>query len=201
MIRAVIFDIGNVLLAFDFNRALNRIQPLCERPITGDHQLTCDAIKNEYERGFMDRAEFLRQIYAEIGYHGTDAEFVNAWEEIFTENTPMIELVCALHGRLPIYLLSNTSDLHIDYVFRAYPFFHLFDDAVYSYRAGCMKPERKIYEIAIEQLGVKPEETVFIDDLPKNVEAALELGFRAFQYDLKQHEMLLEGLEKLGLKF
>jgi len=200
MIKAFIFDIGNVLLAFDFDRALNRITPLCEFAITAERKAACDAIKNEYERGFMDRAEFLRQIYEQLGYRGTDAEFVSAWQEIFTENAPMVELVRSLKGRLPIYLLSNTSDLHMDYVFREYPFFNLFENAVYSYRAGCMKPEPKIYEITIQQLGVKPEETVFIDDLPKNVEAALQAGFRAFQYDLRNHEALLDGLRKLGVE-
>ncbi|MGC3989914.1 MAG: HAD family phosphatase [Chthoniobacteraceae bacterium] len=200
MIRSFIFDIGNVLLAFDFDRALNRILPRCELPITDERKLACDAIKNEYERGAIDRGTFLRRIYAEIGYRGTDADFVQAWEEIFTENTPMVDLVRSLHGKLPIYLLSNTSDLHVDYIFREYPFFSLFGDAVYSYRAGCMKPERKIYEITVEQLQVKPEETVFIDDLPKNIETAKAMGFHAFQYDLKDHTTLLEGLRKLGVE-
>ncbi len=59
-------------------------------------------------------------------------------------------------GAIPFFLLSNTSDLHMDYLLRVYPVFKLFSDGVYSYKAKCFKPDRRIYEIALGQFGVAP---------------------------------------------
>src|SRR5207302_1674595 len=150
MIRAFIFDIGNVLLRFDFSTALKQLLARSEpgaQAAPGDW----NPIVTVYETGAMERAEFSWRVKEALCYTGTDPEFVSAWQEIFEENHAMTELVRKLHGRYPLYLLSNTSDLHMDYILRTYPVFKLFTDAVYSYRAKCVKPTREIFETAIRQ--------------------------------------------------
>ena len=112
----------------------------------------------------------------------------------------MFRLVKRLQGRYPLYLLSNTNDIHLNYFTAQYPVFASFSDAVYSHRVGCMKPERTIYEIAARQFGVEPGETVFIDDLPANIAAARAFGFHAIQYDHRQHQHLIEELAALGVE-
>ena len=114
----------------------------------------------------------------------------------------MVEVVERLKAkkRLPLYLLSNTSDIHVDYMLVKYPFFALFDDAVYSYRVGCAKPEAEIFHLSARQFGVEPGETLFIDDLPANIATARQLGFHAFQYDLACHGSFLAELERLGVE-
>jgi glucose-1-phosphatase len=137
---------------------------------------------------------------AVLRYAGTDAEFVAIWEDIFTENHAMLDLVRALHREYPLFLLSNTSDLHMEYVFRMYPVLSLFKDGVYSYRAKCFKPDRRIYEIALRQFGVEARETVFIDDLQPNIDTALEMGFHAIHYDHNRHGDLVRKLKALRVK-
>jgi putative hydrolase of the HAD superfamily len=199
MIRAFLFDIGNVLLRFDFNLALKKLaldpDPAAEKILE-----LLEPIKVSYESGGMDRAEFQKQARAILRYTGSDAEFVCAWEDIFTENKPMVELVEKLHGRYPLYLLSNTSDLHVDYIFRQYPVFGLFTDAVYSYKVRAAKPHREIYEITQRQLGIKPEETFFIDDLLPNIETARAMGFHAHHYHHERHDALLAEIDTVGVK-
>ena len=133
-----------------------------------------------------------------LRYTGTDADFVSAWEDIFTENEPMVALLPQLQEKLPLYLLSNTSDIHIDFVFARYPFFRLFRDAVYSYRVRASKPEPEIYEIARRQFGVTPAETLFIDDLLPNIEAGAAAGFQVHHYHHDRHEAFLAQLEAAG---
>src|SRR5436309_1881244 len=108
MIRALIFDIGNVLLRFDFSTALKRLRArsdLGAQAVLGDW----NPIVTAYETGAMERAEFSRCVKEALCYTGTDPEFVSAWQEIFEENHAMSDLVRKLHGRYPLYLLSNTS--------------------------------------------------------------------------------------------
>jgi len=200
MIRAFVFDIGNVLLRFDFSLAHKRLLPLCAAPFTEGCAEEVEAIKVDYEAGLMDRAMFLKRVFDLMQFRGTEADFIQAWEEIFELNLPMTGLVETLRGRYPLFLLSNTSDIHAEYFTKEYPIFGCFDDAVYSYKVRCAKPDRAIYELAASQFGVKPEETVFIDDLAINIASAREVGFHAIQYDFRRHERLLEELASLKVE-
>ena len=199
MIRAFLFDIGNVLLKFDFGVALRKISAQAEVPDPVVTMARLDQIKLAYEDGQMDRATFVRGAFDVLRYRGTEAEFIAAWEDIFVPNEPMFALVEKLHGRFPLYLLSNTNDIHRDYFFHRYPGFQRFTAGVYSYEARASKPGRKIYEIAQQQLGLEPKSTFFIDDLLPNIEMARSLGFVAHQYHYDQHEALLQQLGAAGV--
>lgn len=199
MIRAFLFDIGNVLLRFDFNLALQKLAHHCD-PAAETILELIEPVKAAYEGGRMERADFQAEVRAILRYTGTDTDFISAWEDIFTENQPMIDLVHQLKGRYPLYLLSNTSDIHVDFIFRRYPVFSLFDDAIYSYKVRASKPEREIYEITTRQLGIDPAETFFIDDLLPNIQSAREVGFRAHHYHHDRHENLLSELHSEGIK-
>lgn len=196
--KALIFDIGNVLLRFDFGLALRKLADHSTPAAEAIVELI-EPVKAAYEGGRMTRADFQAEVRAIIRFSGTDADFIAAWEDIFTENTPMVALVRQLHGRLPLYLLSNTSDIHVDFIFRQFPFFKLFDDAVYSYLVRASKPEPEIYEIARRQFNVTPEETLFIDDLLPNIQAAREAGFHAHHYHHDRHAEFLLELKELGV--
>ncbi len=198
MIRAFLFDIGNVLLRFDFNLALQKLAHHCD-PAAETILELIEPVKAAYEGGRMERADFQAEVRAILRYTGTDTDFISAWEDIFTENQPMIDLVNQLRGRYPLYLLSNTSDIHVDFILRRYPVFSLFDDAIYSYKVRASKPEREIYEITVKQLGINPTETFFIDDLLPNIASAREVGFRAHHYHHEQHGRLLTELRAEGV--
>jgi HAD superfamily hydrolase (TIGR01509 family) len=198
-IRALLFDIGNVLLRFDFSLALRALA--AQSQVNQPEQVLAliERIKIAYEDGAIARDAFLRGVFDVLRYRGTERDFISAWEEIFEPNAPMIALVEKLHRRHPLYLLSNTSDIHRDYLFRRYPFFGCFAGGVYSFEVSASKPGRKIFEIAIRQLGIEPESTFFIDDLLPNIETARELGFVCHHYHYQAHEALVRDLQERRL--
>jgi putative hydrolase of the HAD superfamily len=197
-IRAFLFDIGNVLLKFDFSKALRAVA--AHSQVTNETEALglIDRIKAAYEDGQIDRVTFLRSVFDVLKYRGTEATFIAAWEDIFEPNEPMVALVEQLAVRYPLYLLSNTNDIHRDYFLRQYSFFRHFKGGTYSYIAHASKPGREIYEIACRDHGLTPAETFFIDDLLPNVETARGLGFQTHHYHADQHEALLEQMQRVN---
>jgi putative hydrolase of the HAD superfamily len=200
MIRAFLFDIGNVLLKFDFSIAMGKTLAQSDVHDPMEAAARIEHIKLGYEAGQIDRAAFLRGVFELLNYRGSEAEFIAAWEDIFTVNDPMVALVEHLHGRFPLYLLSNTNDIHYDYFTRRYDFFGRFSGGTYSHEAKASKPGREIYEIAQRQHGLDPATTFFIDDLLPNIETARTLGFHAHHYHHDQHAALLAQLKAVGIE-
>lgn len=199
MIRAFLFDIGNVLLQFDFSVALRKVAALSEVAEATQALALIDKVKAAYEDGQIDRASFLRGSFDALGYRGTEAEFIAAWEDIFELNEPMAALVEQLAPRFPLYLLSNTNDIHHDYFTRRYPVFGHFRGGTFSHVARASKPGREIYDIACRDHALEPTTTLFIDDLLPNIEAARALGFLTHHYHHAQHDTLLAQLREAGL--
>lgn len=196
---AFLFDIGNVLLRFDFHLALRALAAQSDASDPVEVLSRIELVKFALEDGQIDRAGFVRGVFDVLRYRGTEAEFIAAWEDIFAPNEPMLALVEQLHERFPLYLLSNTSDIHVDYIFRRYPVFQRFSGAVYSYKVKASKPDPAIYRIACEQLGIEPAATFFIDDLLPNIEAARALGFRTHHYHHDRHDELLAEMRAIGV--
>ena len=199
-IRAFLFDIGNVLLKFDFAKALRAIAAESEVASEIEALGLIDRIKVAYEDGQIDRPSFLRGAFDVLKYRGTDATFIAAWENIFEPNEPMIALVNQLAGQFPLYLLSNTNDIHREYFLRQYPFFQHFKGGTYSDTARASKPGREIYEIACRDHRLAAAETFFIDDLLPNIETARGLGFHAHHYHSDRHDQLLEDLRAQNVR-
>ena len=200
MIRAFLFDIGNVLLKFDFTLALRAVASLSEVHDETEVLARIDRIKWSYEDGQIDRASFLRGVFDVLRYRGTEAQFIAAWEDIFTPNAPMFTLVERLAARHPLYLLSNTNDIHRDYIFRTHAVFGKFTGGTYSYAARASKPGPEIYAHACRAHALEPATTFFIDDLLPNIETARALGFVAHHYHLDRHAALLADLHAAGVE-
>ena len=200
MIRAFLFDIGNVLVRFDFSRALRAVAALSDVADEAEALHRIDAVKLEYEDGQVSRADFLHEAFRILGYRGSEAQFIAAWQGIFSENEPMTALVRALRGKFPLYLLSNTNDMHVEGLFRDFPVFAHFTGATYSHEAKASKPHRDIYEIARRTHGLDPSETFFIDDLAANIATARALGFHAHHYHHERHGELLAAIRDAGVK-
>lgn len=199
MIRAFLFDIGNVLLKFDFTIALRKVAALSDVRDELQALELLDRVKGAYESGEIDRAAFLRGAFDVLSFRGTEAEFVAAWEDIFELNEPMAELVEDLAPRFPLHLLSNTNDIHYDYFMQRYPVFARFRGGTFSHVAKASKPGREIYDIACREHGLEPATTFFIDDLLPNIEAARALGFVTHHYHHEQHGALLTQLRDAGV--
>jgi putative hydrolase of the HAD superfamily len=147
----------------------------------------------------MAAETFVRLACRAIGFKGTEQQFVAMWNSIFGSNPPMEKTILGLKERFPLFLLSNTSELHLNYLNLNYELFRHFVDGVYSFQAKSAKPDRKIFEVAIRQFGLNPEHAAYIDDLPVNIRSASDLGFMAIQYDLTRHGEFEAHLVEMGI--
>jgi len=190
---AILSDIGNVLVSFDFKIAAQRATEFCPHP--AELLLTrLDPIKLPYENGDMDDESFVTQAMELLEFGGTPDQFRRIWCEIFTENSAMNLTLATLHGRLPMHLLSNTSGLHKNHLLSTFGIFRHFQGGVYSYSAKCSKPDASIFRVAMKELSLDPERTYYIDDLEANIATARELGFHAHLYQMSDHAAFEQDL-------
>ena len=146
-----------------------------------------------YELGHLSSIEFAVRTIGLIEFQSSTAEFMEAWADIFTPNNPMIQRAQQWNRQgIPLYALSNTNEAHINFFTKRDDVFDVFQGMVYSCREGVAKPNHAIYQRLLDRYSLKPETTLFIDDLSQNVAVARELGFQTIQY---QNETIL-GLKR-----
>jgi glucose-1-phosphatase len=183
---AFLFDIGNVLVRFDFTHALARLADMSSVPVIQVPGLLTP-LKDAVESGQMSDDDFIAQSIAKLGFRGGRNDFIDLWGDIFTEHEPMNAVVQHLAGQHPLYLFSNTSGLHKEWLFERFDVFRHFKDGVYSYEARSSKPNEGMYHEAIRRF--------YIDDLVDNITTGRRLGFVSHQYDARQHEKLEAEIE------
>jgi glucose-1-phosphatase len=198
-IEALIFDLGNVVIRFDWRTAEGRLRARSRNGSSSPREDMRELI-SRFEVGEISQELFVSTAAATIGFQGDEQEFIAIFNSIFSPHPPMEQSIQQLAARFPIYLISNTSELHLSYVQRNFAVLQKFLDAVYSFHAKCAKPDQKIFAIAIKQFGVTPESTIYIDDLAPNVRAARELGFHAIEYAWREHAEFERRLEELGVQ-
>jgi FMN phosphatase YigB (HAD superfamily) len=193
-ITDVVFDIGNVLLPFDYHRTHNRIRPHCE--VAPEERLSeISVLSVEHECGRLNEKEFFDALTILLGFHGDRQVLIEAWCDIFQVNEPIVDFARRLcDANIPCHLLSNIGETHSRYIEKTYPFFSLFDKRVYSWREGAMKPDSAIYTATIAKLGTEPACVFYIDDKPENIEAGRNAGFCSLAYDHTNHPAFLEAL-------
>lgn len=182
-----LYDIGRVLLDFDFEASLVRLLP----PGIPDAAARVGRLlehKDDFEEGEMPPDEYIAWALGVLGSTATAAEFRAAWRNIFTPILPMWDCVRRLSADgHRLILFSNTNAIHCPWVFETFPEFGLFDAAVLSYEVGCVKPGRSIYQHAVDVHGLLADSTFYIDDLAQNIATGRQFGFHCWQYDLNDH--------------
>ena len=185
MNTSVVFDLGRVLVDFDYSIAARKIAAHGDlTPIEIEALIGQSGLIIDYELGRVKRREFFGQICRATGFRGTIDEFGGFFADIFTPIPQMIELHAKLHhGGIPTYIFSNTNDLAIEHIRRNFPFVRDFDGYIFSYEIGAMKPGTEIYE-ALEKLsGCRGKEIIYLDDLPENVAAGAARGWRTILHE------------------
>ena len=184
MIRAILFDFGNVLGFFDHRRATKRFAPVAS--MSEDEmfdQIYSNHLEHEFESGRMSADDFVAHVTDMIGYRNTHANFQTAFVDIFTPNPPVIELIPLLKPRYKLVLASNTNELHSAHFRASYAgVLGYFDALGMSFEAGVRKPDPEFYRYCARLAGVTPGECMFIDDVETNVEGARAVGMQAIQY-------------------
>lgn len=197
--KAVVFDLGKVLLDFDFSVAAARLQPRCRLSIRELQDLIDQSpLLFQFETGQITLEQFFDEFRALTGFEGDIEEFSQMFADIFTPIDSMIEMHENLRTRgFPTYIFSNTNDLAIRHVRERYPFFARFNGYVLSYEHGVMKPDVKLYEIVESVTGLGRSDLCYIDDRAENVATAHRRGWRAVVHE--DTEKTGEFLRKTGL--
>ena len=179
-LRAVVFDLGKVLVDFDYGIAARKLAEQSEAS-ANEIQTIIDQspLLFRYESAEMNTPEFFAEVKKRIRFTGTFDEFAAAFADIFTEVPEMTRLHAELRERgLHTSVLSNTNEIAIAHVRKNFPFFAGFDDYVFSFEHAALKPHERIYRIAEQCSGTRGSEILFIDDKPENVSGAQQLGWQ-----------------------
>lgn len=179
-IRAVVFDLGKVLVDFDYGIAVRKLAEQSAASVDEvRHVIDQSPLLFRYEGGQMNTQEFFDEVRRLIRFRGEFPEFAAAFADIFSEMPEMIGLQAELRARgIPTFILSNTNDIAVRHIRSCFPFFANFTGYVLSYEQAALKPHRKIYEITEQQAGVGGGEILFLDDRAENVEGASQLGWQ-----------------------
>jgi FMN phosphatase YigB (HAD superfamily) len=184
MIKTVIFDLGKVIVPFDFSRGYRAMSALSDHsPEEIRARIVSTDLVRRFESGHVEAEAFVEQLCgileAPIGYD----QFCEAWSSIFLPETLIPDkLLEAISQRYRLLLLSNTNALHFRMIRKNYPLLRHFDDYVLSYEVGAMKPEARIYEEAIARAQCAPQECFFTDDIAEYVAGARRAGIDAVQF-------------------
>lgn len=202
MIKAVIFDLGNVLINFDHRIAAKRIFEFTDKSPSEIYNLFFDSgITAMFEEGRISAEDFFLKIKAMLNLKIDYQEFISIWNGIFflTENNKEVyTIVKNLRNKYRIALLSNINVLHFDYLKKEFPVFDAFHCVITSFEVGARKPHPLIYAETLECLNVaSPAEAFYTDDRQELIEKAKELGINSAVFrDAKQ---LRQDLEQAGV--
>jgi glucose-1-phosphatase len=197
--KAVIFDLGRVLVNFDFKRGYQALEGFCPygaaeipaRLSTGD-------LVQRFETGMIEPRDFVTQISGVLDLTIDYDHFCRIWSSIFIETLVPERMLAGLAARYRLVLLSNTNAIHFEGLRETHAaLLRHFHSLVLSYEAKAMKPQAEIFQVAIARAGCRPEECFFTDDILENVHAALNLGIDAVQFESSaqlERELTVRGI-------
>ena len=198
--KAILFDLGKVLLDFNFETGVKALHAACSisrnrlEEVLWDENWIC-----RYERGEISTSEFHAYLRETADLDLDLPGFCQTWSSVFLPGLLVSEdLLLALKRKYPLILVSNTNEVHIEFVRSNYRVLDYFDHDVLSYEVGALKPDRKIFEYAIAVSGHQPDALFFTDDREENILAARQLGMHAHQFQTELE--LVDALQQAGVE-
>jgi glucose-1-phosphatase len=199
MIRTLIFDLGKVIVPFDFGRGYRAMEGLCGLAAADiPKRIGATDLVIRFETGLVSPEDFVTELSAMLGLRVNYDQFCELWSSIFLPETLIPDAMLeSLSRRYRMLLLSNTNAIHFSMIRERYPFIRHFDDLVLSHEVKAMKPSPVIYREAIARAGCAAEECFFTDDIAAYVEGARKEGIDAVQF--VSLEKLQEDLRSRGI--
>jgi putative hydrolase of the HAD superfamily len=201
-IKAVIFDLGRVLIDFDHGIAAKKAAACCDKTpkeifdFLFDSQLTV-----LFEEGKISSPDFFHKVKEGLNLNLSYEGFLPIWNEIFfqtEDNRAVYDLVKSLKWPYKLVLLSNINELHFKYLKSKFPLFGHFHHVLLSFEINSIKPEPLIYKRALEILGLLPQEVFYTDDRQELIQAARSLGIQGFVF--RTAAQLKKDLFNAGVK-
>jgi glucose-1-phosphatase len=181
-IKALLFDLGGVVVDIDFNRAFAHWQPISRLSLAElKAAFTFDVPYQQHERGEINAAEYFAHLAQHLQLHDDPARIAEGWNSIFideiTETRRMVE---AARAKLPCYAFTNTNAAHQAAWSARFPaVVQAFEHVFVSSEIGHRKPDRGAFEFVARSVGVPIESILFFDDTLANVGGALAAGLEA----------------------
>jgi HAD superfamily hydrolase (TIGR01509 family) len=199
-VRAVIFDIGRVLIRLDVARAMNGMASgLSLSPEELWSAIEKDPRWRDWQEGRISPRDWHLRMKQRFGGSATFEEFTETWNlALDPEPIHSNELFEKLSRNYRLALLSNTDPIHVAHMESRYDFFSYFPARIYSCAVGATKPNPLIYREALQACKVQAEEAVYVDDIAAYVEAAERLGMAGIQF--QSPGQLVAALQELGLQ-
>lgn len=198
-IRAILFDMGNVLLFFNAkisSQAFSEAVGLPEEKIW--ELFFVSELERRYTKGEISSRDFYNQVSCHFMKKINYKTFSRLWNDIFTENSEMDGLLKKLKKHYPLYLISNTNDLHFEYIKNNFAITKHFKGFFPSHEVGHRKPNPEMFQHVLKEIKLKPQETIFVDDIIEFVESARRLGIRAIQFTTREN--LERDLRNMGVR-
>lgn len=201
VIKAIIFDLGNVLVDFDHTIAAKKASRFSDKSPEEIFSIFFDSeLISLFEEGKITPIKFFSEIKKLLNLKLDYDKFVPIWNDIFfltPKNQMVYNLAKTLKKHYTLALLSNINILHFNYLKNKFPVFDAFHHIVTSFELGIQKPDHKIYQKTIEILKVKPEEAFYTDDRLELVEKSREMGINGFLF--KNPQQLKKDLLDSGI--
>ncbi|MDA7628817.1 HAD family phosphatase [Verrucomicrobia bacterium] len=182
--KTIVFDLGNVLLSFDFQLAANQLAKhaqLSGSEIVG--LINQSQLLHQFERGEISSEEFYTEVAQASKYQESLDQFRMDFSDIFEEIHPMVDFFRQLkRNGNRVALFSNTNEMATTFIRKKFSFFSDFDATFLSYQHGLMKPDAALYRIVETSLERSGEELFFIDDRPENIKAAIERNWSGIMH-------------------
>jgi len=196
--RAIIFDLGKVLVHFDFKRGYQALEGLCPHTAADiPRRLAGTGLVERFETGLVEPRDFVDQFTRILDLNVDYDRFCDIWSCIFTDTLIPEPIIEGLAARYRLLLLSNTNAIHFEMIRRNYPLLRHFHSLVLSYEVKAMKPDPAIYRAALDRAGCRPEECFYTDDIGEYVEGARRMGIDAVQFrgaDALQQDLRTRGI-------
>lgn len=200
MIKAIIFDYGNVIQKVNDDIFLNKIVKKSDKNY--DYTINfifASGLHNRFELGKIQPQEFFSTIKKELNLKMPQAEFFRTYNsKLFQKIETTINLIKKLKKLYKIALLSNTNKINFEYISKTFEVSPLFDVITLSFEVGSLKPDKKIYLDSLNKLNLKPSECVYIDDIKEYSDAASKIGIHGIHYT--SYKNLIKELKKLNVK-
>jgi putative hydrolase of the HAD superfamily len=197
--KAILFDLGRVLVHFDFGIGYAALEKSCKyRAAEIPKRLARTGLVERFESGQVPPREFFAQFCATLELDMEFERFREIWSSIFTHQILPEEMIEGLARRYRLVLLSNTNALHFEMIREWYP--HLlrhFSALILSHEVGAMKPRTEIFEAAIAAAGCRAEECFYTDDIVAYVEAARARGIDGVVFEGR--EQLESEMRRRGI--
>jgi len=197
--QVVVFDLGKVLVDFDYSIAGRRIAAEGKMSATDVQEfIDHSPLLFRFETGQISKEQFFAEVQAATGFRGSLGQFSGFFADIFKPIEPMVKLHGELRRRgVPTYIFSNTNELAVGHIRESFPFFSAFDGYILSYEHGAMKPDPRLYEVVEDKTGRRRDELLYLDDRPENVEAGANRGWQVILHESPGNS--LAQILKLGL--